>query len=69
MGISLPTQHMVARALGSASCYDPRGSSAGFRGQPPAGKYNQAPGFVLQGEPRGQAQSLGEVVVSAELLA
>lgn len=40
---------------------EPREPGAGFRGRPPAGRYNQAPGFALRGEPRYQAQSLGEV--------
>ncbi|XP_060261926.1 uncharacterized protein LOC114110633 isoform X3 [Ovis aries] len=40
---------------------EPREPGAGFRGRPPAGRYNQASGFALRGEPRYQAQSLGEV--------
>lgn len=48
-----PTQGMVARALTCASCYEPRGPAAGFRG-PTTCRYNQAPGFVLRGEPRAR---------------
>ena len=64
-----PDSASVARALDLASCYEPHGPGAGFSGRPRTHRHNQAPGFVLRREPRGKAQSLGEVLVSAELLA
>ena len=68
MGISLPTQHTVARALTQLPAVSPVGlvlASEANHLQADTTKHHSS--FFRR--TKGQAQSLGEVLVSAELLA